>query len=196
MIEGAELDLLIDLARMLKKHGPGTFQSLATWISSPNNTKELITIVNHAAEIANKILVKTQAAKKTVTKSRTVTKKKVGKAKVRTPKALRFLERTEPEKYKILKDFHARLLRRGILPELKDIREFAGANGLKDLKGDSREKLVNPLVNALANLTIEQLKQAVERGKSHSTMAEDSLEDWTAVILERSRENRERLAKE
>ncbi len=41
------------------------------------------------------------------------------------------------------------------------IKEFALANGLMELKGSSRQKVVNPLVNALAELPIQRVRRAL-----------------------------------
>ena len=93
-------------------------------------------------------------------------------------------------------DFHARLLHKSVLPELQNIKEFALANGLMELKGSSRQKVVNPLVNALAELPIQRVRRALHLGKSYTTVVrEDSLEDWTELILERGRKNREKILK-
>ncbi|MFH1113771.1 MAG: hypothetical protein V1792_07605 [Pseudomonadota bacterium] len=197
MISGVELDLLMDLGKLLKKYGPQPFRVLATWLSSPDKTEELVTFLSHTADISSKVHAK-KSVRKSAEKSEILARENIPKAKASTPKALKSLQVTEPEKHEILVEFHARLLRKSILPELKDIRHFAVANGLKDLKGDSRQKAINPLVNALAGLPIHRVREAVQarkRERGYNAPREDSLEDWTEVILGGGRKSRAKLQK-
>jgi len=68
MIKDKELDLLIDLAKLIKKHGPESFDTLSEVLSSEENIRKLIILLKDVAYVAKK-------AKKTP--RRTNTKKKI-----------------------------------------------------------------------------------------------------------------------
>lgn len=69
----------------------------------------------------------------------------------------------EPAKYRLLKEFLARLRSREILPESEDIRLFAQVVGLKDIRGKSRKDLIPPLMRFLIERPIEVLEAEIQR---------------------------------
>lgn len=70
--------------------------------------------------------------------------------------------RKDPSKYDVLRDFYTALKDRRLLPEAQDIRHFAQAVGLKDIRGKSRKDMVPQLMRFLLAQPIEQLKIDVE----------------------------------
>jgi len=167
-----ELDLLADLAKLLKKHGPDTFESLAESILSPEMTQHLSRVLTQVAKTAH-----------TVPK----TKREAGsKEESRIPRSLITVKNTEPQKYQLLMEFHNDLTAKTVLPSLRDIKEFAVECGLPEIRAKSRQKAINPLINSLLEFPNEQLIARIQSLKKHDT-GDRSLEGWSNIILNRQR---------
>ncbi|MBA7501486.1 hypothetical protein ES706_00056 [subsurface metagenome] len=161
-----ESDLLIDLAKLLKKYGPETFEALASTISSPETTQHLSAILAQVARTG-----------------RTTPKTKEGsqmRQRPSVPRSLVALERAEPQKYRLLMGFHTSLVEKKILPSLRDIVDFAMECGLPEVRAKSRKDVISPLIGSLAKLPIEQLTEKIQL-RNHA--GDRSLEGWGNIIL-------------
>ena len=78
--------------------------------------------------------------------------------------ALKLIQRSDPEKYCLLSEFHDHLKDRKILPESQDMRQFAHLVGLKDMTGKSRKDMIPALMHFLLELPSERLRS--ELGKA------------------------------
>lgn len=171
-----ELDLLIDLAKLLKKYGPGSFESLAESISSPETAQKLSVVLVQVAKIG-----------RTIPK----TKRNIRhKKEPSIPKSLIILEKIEPQKYKFLMNFYNDLIVKKILPSLRDIKEFATDCGLPEIRAESRQKAIGPLISLLIKFSNEQLIAKIQSLKKHDT-SDRSLEGWSDVILKKQRKSEE-----
>jgi len=167
-----ELDLLVDLAKLLKKHGPDTFESLAESISSPEMTQHLSRVLTQVAKIA-----------RTIPK----TKGEAGiKQEPRIPKSLISLKSAEPEKYQLLMNFYNDLIAKTVLPTLRDIKEFGVDCGLREIRAKSRQKAISPLISSLLKFPNEQLIARIQSLEKYDT-GDRSLEGWSNIILNRQR---------
>lgn len=167
-----ELDLLIDLAKLLKKYGPEPFESLAESISSPEMAQHL-----------SRILIQVTKTARTIPK----TKREKGlKQEPSIPKSLITLEGVEPEKYQLLMSFYTNLTAKTLLPSLRDIKEFAMECGLPEVRAKSRQKAISPLISSLVKFPNEQLIGKIQSVKKYD-MSDRSLEGWTNIILNRQR---------
>ena len=167
-----ELDLLIDLAKLLKKHGTDTFESLAESISSPEMTQHLSRLLIQVAKVAQ-----------TIPK----TKRETGlKQEPLIPRSLITLKSTEPEKYQPLMNFYDDLIAKTVLPSLRDIKEFAVDCGVSEIRAKSRQKAIGPLINSLLQFPNEELIPRIQSLKKHDT-GDRSLEGWSDIILHRQR---------
>jgi len=169
MTEKPELDLLIDLAKLLKKYGADSFKDLAKLLSSQTITQELPQILTKIAQIAGTIPEKKQ-------------KKGKESSSYAIPKVLISIEDSNPEKYKLLKEFYDELIAKAVLPTLKDIKEFLQESGFPDIHADSRQKAIIPLVSFLvksSNKEIMDKIQSISKYKSGNR----SLEGWGNIIL-------------
>ncbi len=168
-----EMDLLVDLARLMKKHGPEPFEILANSIRSSDFARELADLLSTSASIAN------------------ATTKKRGKPTKREPmtsigNTLAVLQRTEPQKYELISDFYDALQTKAILPTMRDIKAFALDCGLPEIRGNSRQKSIAPLIKHLILLPTESLSIKVRIPKSDQR-GDRSLEGWTNIILDKER---------
>lgn len=167
-----ELDLLVDLAKLLKKYGPEPFELLAKSISSPEMTQHLSTSLIQVAKIARKTL-KTKGPARS-------------KQEPSIPKSLTSLKNIEPEKYQLLMNFYTDLTAKAVLPSLRDIKEFAVECGLPEPRAKSRQKAISPLINLLVQFPNAQLIAKIQSAKKYDT-GDRSLEGWTSIILNRQR---------
>ncbi len=167
-----ELDLLVDLAKMLKKYGPEPFELLAESIASPETTQHLSLILTQVAKIG-----------RTIPKTKGKTVSKQGPL---IPRALTTLKSTEPERYKILINFYNELIAKRVLPSLRDIKEFAMDCGLLEVRAKSRQKAISPLISSLIKFPNEQLIAKIQSLKM-CDMDNRSLEGWSNLILNRQR---------
>lgn len=167
-----ELDLLADLAKLLKKYGTEPFESLAASISSPEMTQHLSVVLTQVAKIARTI-------PKTKRKTRS-------KERPSVPRSLTALKNAEPEKYQLLMNFYNDLIAKSILPTLRDLQEFAIDCGLPEVRAKSKQKAISPLIGSLIKLPNEQLIAKIQSLKK-CDMGDRSLEGWSNIILNRHR---------
>lgn len=165
-----ELDLLVDLAKLLKKYGPEPFRSLAVSISSPEMTQHLSVILTQAAKIGRSI---------PKTKKETRPKEEPS-----VPRSLAALENVEQEKYQLLMSFRTDLIAKKFLPSLRDVKEFAVEYGLPEVRAKSRQRAISPLIGSLVKLPNEQLVARIQSLKRYD-MGDRSLEGWSNLILDK-----------
>lgn len=165
-----ELDLLVDLAKLLKKYGPEPFELLAKSISSPEKTQHLLALLTQLAKI-----------------SRTIPKTKreaQPKQRPSIPRSLIALEKVEVQKYQLLMSFYTDLIAKKILLSLRDIKEFAIDCGLPEVRTKSRQEAISPLIGSLIKFPNEQLIAKIQTLKKYNT-GDRSLEGWSNIILNR-----------
>lgn len=167
-----ELDLLVDMAKMLKKYGPEPFESLAESISSPEMTQHLSRILTQVVKIA-----------RTIPKTKRATEPK---QEPLIPKVLTTLKSAEPERYQILMNFYNDLIAKRVLPSLRKIKEFAMDCGLPEIRTKSRQKAISPLISSLIKLPNRQLVAKIQSLKMRDADSR-SLEGWSNLILNRQR---------
>jgi hypothetical protein len=78
------------------------------------------------------------------------------------------LQRTDKAKHRLLSNFKSDLLQRKLLPETRDIYQFAQLVGIKELKGKSRREMIPSLMDYLVTLPIDQLRPAVKNAPTIS----------------------------
>jgi hypothetical protein len=165
-----ELDLLVDLAKLLKKYGPEPFESLAASISSPEMTQHLSVILTQVAKIGRSI-------PKTKRKTRPQERPSI-------PRSLAALKSVEQGKYQLLMNFYTDLIAKKVLPTLRDIKEFVIDCGLPEVRAKSRQKAISPLIGSLIKLPNEQLIAKIQSLKKYD-MGDRSLEGWSNIILDK-----------
>ena len=167
-----ELDLLVDIAKLLKKYGPLTFASLAKSITLPEMVQHLSGILTHVAKIG-----------RTVSKTKKYSKTRQD---VSIPKALITLKSADPEKYQLLMNLYNALVAKTVLPSLKNIKEFAMDCGLPEVRAKSRQKAISPLIGSLIKSLDELIIAKIQSLKKYDT-GDRSLEGWSNIILNRKR---------
>lgn len=171
-----EMDLLLDLAKLLKKHGPETFESLARQLSSPAFLDRLGDFLLSSARAAREAKARRNGAAPNAAAS---------PADFRL--ALLHLQESAPEKSALLVKFYDELLGRAILPSMRELREFAFRASLPPLTEKSRPKAVIALLAALQGRPVEELRQVLANIEPVARPDDDrSLEGWTRIILDKN----------
>ncbi len=171
-----EFYLLADIARLLKKYGPESFESLVEYLEKPGAVDQLVSLISISARAGE------QAKSKTV-------KKGIAKSK-RSNDFLYKLEMKDPEKAQVLFGFRDSLLAKKVLPTLREIKLFALDNGLAKVNAMSRDKAINPLLKDLTNRATNDIKAMVAYSGIQTPKNERSLEGWANIILDKERHSK------
>jgi len=174
-----ELELLIEIAKLFKKYGPETFESLAANFSSPEFSERLVTILSTTAKIA-----------------RTAQPKGTEQAERKRPprdfrSSLVALENAEPEKSALLVRFYDDLMAKTVLPTLRDIQAFVSDAGLPSVKATARDKAITPFLKTLVPMPLDELRTRLSDIRSVSIRDDRSLEGWSNIILDKERRTKE-----
>ncbi len=170
MIEEQEMDLLLDLLKLLKKHGDKTFSSLANKLTSGEVIGNLSQILMQVSKRAEKMP--------------RPEKERKGKQQHPIPKSLSTLEKIDPQKYGILIEFHRDLVAKRVLPSFRDIKQFATDCDLPEIYANSRQKVINPLIEALVVSPNEMVHEWIKSAKS-GQQTDRSLEGWGKIIMKK-----------
>jgi hypothetical protein len=170
--EQPELELLVDIARLLKKYGAETFDLLAKELASPTLRERLAALLTTAAEVG----------------------RESGGAKVSRPKSPRGaedlrsllinLQQTDPEKATLLLRFYDDLMGKRLLPTARELQLFGEGFNPAFPPPTSRKKAVESLFEQLLPLPLERLREVVASVKP-TVPADRSLEGWANLILDR-----------
>lgn len=177
MSEADRFELLRDLARLLKKHGPDAFASLSDFFKRPDAIDQLVTILDASATAGQKAHV-TKAPE---------TPKRASKG---LDEILSEIEKTEPDKAQELIRFVQAFRGKRALPTIRNIRDFAQDNGLRPVTVASRDKALLPLVKDLIDRPMGELSTILKTETVYGREGDRTLEGWTGVILDKERRNR------
>ncbi len=178
MNDKPELELLVEVAKLLKKYGPDAFEKLAESLSTPEFSEQLNIILSTTAKAARSVKKDVQLSE--------------GKQAPRDFRSsLVTLGKTDPEKSDLLIKFYDGLMAKTFLPTLRDIQSFISDTGLSPLKTTARDKAIIPLVKSLLLLSVEEIKAKLIRVKHISTTDDRSLEGWSSIILDKERRTKQ-----
>ncbi|MFC1904532.1 hypothetical protein ACFLXT_02030 [Chloroflexota bacterium] len=166
-----ELDLLVDIAKLLKKYGPEPFELLEKLIRSTDMTQNLSQILNDSAKVAS---------------SFPRIKRNIRQERPSVPKSLTALQKIDPDKYLLLLELYERLISKTTLRSLKDVKDFALDHGLMEVRAKTRHDAISPLIGQLTLLPNERLKTIMEAIQKPES-ADRSLKGWSNIILDKQR---------
>jgi hypothetical protein len=165
-----EIALILDLARLLKKHGSATFKSLADSLADPAWSARLSEILSAVAATAPEQQPMGQSRKSRSTSERIAAQ----------------LNRADPSRSALLSPRADKLVSGEALPSLKDVAEFASIVGLPVPRTKSRGDAVVALVRAMIEMPINELEKVVREIDVSVGQDRRSLQGWNRII-ERSR---------
>jgi ABC-type transporter Mla MlaB component len=171
MIERKEFDLLADIAGLLKKYGPETFEALADSIASHETSQNLVELLQTTARIS----------RTAPTSNHEIGKRKATRS-IRDD--LASIETVDPQKFALLTDLYRALQERSILPTLRELRNFAADCDLPAIKADARQKAITPFIRSLIQLPTSELAEKL-RGVESYSRNDKGLQGWSEIILGR-----------
>jgi len=167
-----ELDLLVELAKLVKKYGPESFEALSDLLSSPVMTQRLPSLLKEVAKES---------------RTNTTVKQEIKNIKrAPTPRSLNNIEESEPEKYSILMDIYNSLNDKTALPTLEGIRKFSLDHDLPRITAKTRKLAINQLINSLSGLPEGEFERIAQSFKKYG-FDDRSLEGWSDIILKKSK---------
>jgi hypothetical protein len=162
-----QFDLLSDIAKLIKKYGPETFEALGDEISSPEFTERLVEVLITTATVYRKL-------------------PQVKRNSRRHSPKLDFrstLARSEAEKFRLLLELHDALKNKSVLPTLREMKDFATDNGLPPVKSTSREKALIPFIRTFLRMPAENIREYLRRIQPRPTSDDRTLEGWSKIIF-------------
>lgn len=171
MNDNREFDLLADLAKLLSKYGPETFETLAKSLSAPDTMQSLVKALRDTAIFGQQARLSRRAPN---------SDKHAGSVH----DELVALERFDPQKHELLTKLYQGLQDKSVLPTFRDLKDFAAGQGLPPIKGGTRQKAIGPFIRSMIALPISELSQKLQALKSYSR-SDRGLEGWSKIILDR-----------
>lgn len=166
MRQADPLVLLEDLVKLLKKHGPESFEALAAMVDSPEFVSAFATIL------------RTVAAQGRSSGSESPKK---GNKQQRQASLLERVEDDDPDKYAALSELRGLLMNPGTVPHLRDLHDLGDRLGVGLRATRSRKDAADALIRQLATQSLEEIKRLNSRLLSEAPGG--ALSDWSDIIL-------------
>jgi hypothetical protein len=174
MKDNKEFELLSDLAKLIKKYGPQTFEDLAQALVNPSFIERFAEVIKTTASVARST-------------RRKVRKSSGNSRKLDFRSSLFSLGMDGAEKGALLMDLYDGLKAKTLLPTLREMQSFVSDNGLPAIKATSREKALVPFVKAFFPMPIEEVREYLKRIQPASNSEDRSLEGWSNIIFDHAR---------
>lgn len=175
MMTRQQKELLIDLAKLFDKYGTKPFEELADLLSSPETVQLWVIFLRESSAAARKAGFE-QGGKRKRRPRHTIKSE------------LERIKSEDPQKHDALTQFHNALLSKAVLPNLRDIREFANDYDLPIITAKSREKAIFPLVQSMIPLGVDEINEITESLPRSHTKPFNDLEGWADIIINKKRE--------
>lgn len=163
-----DLDLLVELSRIVAKYRPEVVARLAEQIRDPVRAEELA--------IALEFVAVRSTQKKVAPRAKSPKSDRVG------IKVLNELRSADPEKHSLIAEVRRELLAGTILQSMADIRRFALMNDLSIGNASSRKAAISPFLRSLAQLSTPEIISLRDALIQYNT-DDRSLERWRDVIV-------------
>ncbi len=174
MSEERAIDLLGDLAKLLKKYGPGPFEELAQLLANPAFSTRLALILAATARAVPS----------------EQTQHHSGTGPFRSGGAVRsYLDElwtTEPKRAVLLRNCYERL-QVAPLGSARALKDFAAQSGLPEPQATTKYKAVLELLGSVRDYSEEQLEKLLAAMPPVPVDEDRSLAAWTRLILDKER---------
>jgi hypothetical protein len=160
--------LLVDLVKLLKKHGPETFRVLAAALRDPDQL----------ANLSETLDVLSQQSSRFGVTARKGTPQRTG-----LRKQLDTLAETAPDKAALLRRLLEQLMAADGIP-LPELRTYARQAGLPQLKSGDRARVAQAFVTALIDLDTSQIQKHIEQLATTPQESDRDLAGWSRIILD------------
>ncbi len=156
--------LMVDLARLIHRHGPETFEGLLSLLRQPEQTERLAETLERA------LTVPFPAPSASRSRQRAIPGVQV----------LREVMDRSPEKFEVLSDIRDKLSKGEIFRSTGDLRRFAEENGISLGSANTRLKAIVPILQFLATLPLESIGELM---RPYEDSDDRSLARWSEVIM-------------
>ncbi len=178
MNDHPEFELLQDLAKLLRKHGPDLFEELARLLETPEFVERLRQILLVGAKVARQSGV-------TQTRPRS---QQLSLHDYRL--SLLDHEQLGTEKSALLVRLYDGLMAKTLLPTMRELRSFAESSGLPTPKTSGRPKAIVEMIDELRKLSLDDLRPIISRLPPATGVSDRSLENWTRIIFDKELRSR------
>ncbi|MDQ6615693.1 MAG: hypothetical protein M3083_13370 [Actinomycetota bacterium] len=168
--------LVADLARLAAKYPPDDWDALSGFLRDPDRLAEL-------AEMADRL------GSASRNRARQVKHASRGPS---VREALARLCGEDPARAERLEEVWARLRRRELLPEMRSVRAFAEATGLKTLESTRREQAVAEVMTQILDLPSDELAAALIHASAPDRELGEEYGRWVQLILGRDADRADR----
>lgn len=159
-----EEKLTVDLARLVRRHGPETFESLANLLRNPEEVAKLASVLEGVLAMP----------------------RPTSSAGARGPRPMpgaQLLEevgKRDPALHELLLSIRDKLASGEMFRSISDLRRFADENGIPLRSADSRMRAIVPILRFLASLSLDEAKAAIQ---PYEHPDDRSLARWSEVIM-------------
>ncbi len=176
MKNAKEFDLLADIAKLLNKYGPETFEALANLMSSPETIRSLAEVLQTTVRVSRKAHMSNGEAG-------------AGNPVLPVRKELASVKASDPEKHALLLDFYEALQEKRALPTLRQLRDFVVDQGLPAIETTTRQKAIPSLIRFLVDLPTDELASKISDAGA-MPREHNALQGWSEIILGKDRLSR------
>lgn len=173
-----EFELLQDLARLVRKHGPDVFEGLARLFEKPEFIERLRQILLVGAKTARQSGVtqtRPHSPKPSLHDFRT---------------SLLDHEQLGTEKSALLVQLYDDLMAKTLFPTMRELRAFAESSGLQSPKAPGRPKAIVEIIEGLRQRSLEELRPIISRLPPITRASDRSLESWARIIFDKELRSR------
>ena len=166
-VEGLSKEFLVDLSRILRRHGSEPWHQLADALADPKAREKILHMLNELGTVAGR---KHEPAKP----------KEPREHRPNNEFATELIEQMrdqEPSKADRLRKFLEDYSARRILSNRRDVTAFLEKLGVTPPQRYTRDKLVRLVIGALADMSIDQLEDLLGRAESRGKSSYSELFD-------------------
>ncbi len=158
--------LLEDLARLLRKHGPETFEALAELLGSPRFPETISKLLKTTAREGH-----ARGIRRKDPDERTPT---------RSP-AFATIQSSDPERNCVLSQIQTKLLSGRTFPRILDLQNLAESIRAPVKPSQRRTQVIDAIVLSLLNRPLDELSNILKRIDAPEPVS--SLRGWSDIIL-------------
>lgn len=175
--DSRKFDLLVDLAKLLKKYGKETFIELALVLDDKFFIEKIEQVLKK---------MPSNGKKNSSRDAEVVVKKK----RETTRDALDRLAATDPEKADLLREVFASIQQRTLMPNLRDLRAYLSHRGIEASSTTSRESLARVFFKNSIELSNTGLRELLDSRVLEDAADDRALGAWGKVILKEDKKDR------
>jgi hypothetical protein len=172
-VTGLNQQLIADLARLATRYAPEDWEILLEGLEDEKRRAQIVALLQELAATSR-------------VRPRKATRDSDHRARLpRVRDALAKARVEDPARAERLEEAWARLRRRELLPDMRSIRAFAEAAGLKGITSAKREQAINEVMELLIGLPTEALERMLQSPVVYDRASGDEYERWVHLILGR-----------